>query len=145
MVHNPPIDFFGHSEIERTGASLHVSNGQAQLAGRERPRQGVALFELAEVYRALGERERARPLLARYGQYARRRREMLQAANAVMANPESARAHAAMGQLCLEEGRIGRAILSLERALALQPGFPGARAALVRARRAADSAAADDE
>jgi tetratricopeptide (TPR) repeat protein len=112
---------------------------------RERPHLGVALFELTQVYRALGENDRARPLLARYGQHARRRREMLQAANAVMTSPESAQAHARIGRLCLDEGRIGRAILSLERALALQPGLPGARATLDRARRAADTAAADDE
>jgi tetratricopeptide (TPR) repeat protein len=118
---------------------------------RERPRQGLALFELAEVYRALGEPERARPLLTRYREHSQRRREMLQAANAVMTNPGSAEAHARMGRLCLESGKVGRAILSFERALALDPRQPELRAMLARARQSAGVApdtgapVADDE
>ena len=40
----------------------------------------------------------------------------------------------ALGRLYLDRGRVGEAVLSLERALALQPGLPGAREALERAK-----------
>jgi uncharacterized protein HemY len=105
----------------------------------------MALFELAQIYQALGRQDLARPLLTEYKEHARRRRAMLQAANAVMARPESARAHGEMGRLCLEEGKIGRAVLSLERALALDPRLTEARAMLARARQATDSAVTEDE
>lgn len=112
---------------------------------RENPRYGLALFELAQLYRRLGEGARARPLMARYQEHTRQRRAMLQAANAVMVNEESAAAHARMGRLCLDSGKIGRAILSFERALALDSNQAGARAALARARQAGGTGIAGDE
>jgi hypothetical protein len=43
-----------------------------------------------------------------------------------------------MGKLCLEQGMIGRAILSLKRARTLDPLLPGVREALDRARQTAE-------
>jgi Flp pilus assembly protein TadD len=96
-------------------------------------RPGVA-FELAKVYRALGQAERARPLLAQHHRILQQREVMRRAALAVMTDPESATAHLEMGHRCREHGMIGRAILSLHRALALDPHLPAARAELARLR-----------
>jgi hypothetical protein len=55
---------------------------------------------------------------------------MRRAALAVMTRPDSANAHLEMGQLCRARGMSGRAVLSLERALALDPQLTSARSEL---------------
>jgi tetratricopeptide (TPR) repeat protein len=103
---------------------------------RERPHQVAAAFELAQLYRDLGMNEKAAPLLAEYQESLRRNEVMRRAGLAVMEHPENAQAHLEMGRLYLDRGRVGEAILSLERALELQPGLPGAQEALDRAKHA---------
>jgi Flp pilus assembly protein TadD len=105
------------------------------LYHERRQQEGVA-FDLAQVYRDLGMRDRVGPLMARYQASLRRREVMHRAAMRVMNDPDSAPAHLEMGRLCLERGMIGRAILSFERARTLDPRLPGVREALTAARRA---------
>jgi predicted Zn-dependent protease len=112
---------------------------------RERPDQPGAAFELAQLYRSLGMQDRVPPLLARHSDYLRQRAAMHRAALAVMAHPERASAHLEMGRLCLEHGMVGRAILSLQRVLALDPSLPGARQLLARARRTAGNPGGGEE
>jgi protein O-GlcNAc transferase len=101
---------------------------------RERPHQVAAAFELAQLYRDLGMNEKAAPLLAEYQESLRRNEVMRRAVLAVTEHPDSAPAQLAMGRLYLDRGRVGEAILALERAVALQPDLPGAREALERAK-----------
>ena len=110
---------------------------------RERPQQEGVAFELAQVYRDLGMRDRVGWVMAQYQESLRRREVMRRAAMAVMTHPDSARAHLKMGRLCLERRMIGRAILSFERARTLDPRLPGVREALAAARRALGSGEAD--
>lgn len=106
---------------------------------RERPGQEAVAFELSQLYRDLGLTDQFRPLMALYQASMQRREEMRRAAVVVMAHPDSAAAHREMGRLCLQRGMIGRAILSLQRAMSLDPGLPGVREALAAAHRAAES------
>src|SRR5205085_9575191 len=79
------------------------------------------------------------PLMVRYQESMRQREVMRRAAVAVMTHPDSAAAHREMGVLCLQRGMIGRAILSLQRAMTLDPRLPVVREALAAARRTAGS------
>jgi tetratricopeptide (TPR) repeat protein len=101
---------------------------------RQHPRQPGVAFELAQLYRDLGLTDRVGRLMAEHEASVRRSGEMHRAAMAVMEHPDSPQDHLQMGQLCLERGMLGRAILSLERAMALDSGLPGAREALANAR-----------
>src|SRR5262249_50725014 len=112
---------------------------------RERPQHGATAFELGQLYRDLGMTDRVAPLMAEYRESLRRRDVMRRAAMAVMAHPESASAHLEVGRLCRERGMIGRAILSLERALALDPRLASAREELAQARRAPATGASREE
>jgi tetratricopeptide (TPR) repeat protein len=118
----------------RLEGQLSEARAVLEALEQQQPRSAGVAFELAQLYRDLGMPARAAPLLKRHQEALRRRGEMRRAALSVMTHPHSARAHREMGRLCLEQGMIGRAILSLERARMLDPRLPGVVEALERAR-----------
>lgn len=129
----------------RRSGELREARSLLELLYRERPQQASILFELAQLYRELGMADRAGPLMAQYQDRLRQHEAMRRAAMAAMAHPQSAAAHREVGRLCLERGMIGQAILSLERAQALDPRLPGVRQALAHARQTPSSTPAPEE
>src|SRR5262249_20207246 len=81
------------------GMGGETAEGRAILErlDRERPGQEAVIFELAQIYRALGLTDRMHALMAQYQESMRRREVMRRAALAVMAHPNSAAAHRDMG------------------------------------------------
>lgn len=112
---------------------------------RQSPQTAGVTFELAQTYRDLGLTQQAAPLLAAYQQDLQRREVLRKTTLAVMADPNDPQANLRMGQLCLERGVLGRAILSLEHAKRLDPTLTEVDALLARAHAAPDTAAPAEE
>jgi tetratricopeptide (TPR) repeat protein len=102
----------------------------------ERPQLPGLAYEMAQAYRSVGRTGDAARKMEQHEAAFRHRERMRRAAMAVMTRPDDALAQREMGRLCLEQGRLGRAILSLERAAALNPRLPGVAELLQTARAA---------
>jgi Flp pilus assembly protein TadD len=120
----------------RLSGELREASSLLERLYKEQPRRAGVAFELAQVYRASGRAERAGPLILQHQASLREHERMRRAALAVMTRPDSAAAHQAMGRLCLQNGMQGRAILSFERAEALDPSLVGIHEELTGAQRA---------
>jgi tetratricopeptide (TPR) repeat protein len=110
--------FLGRSAASRGRVSEAVGLYREALA--QDPGLGLARLGLAE---ALGTQGRVEEAIAEYREF-------------LAANPVDADALAALGELYLTAGRPAEAQTTLEQAMRLDPGAPGAAAALRRAREA---------
>lgn len=105
---------------------------------RRIPGYSAAAYELAQQYRGEGRPDLARPLLLQHRRDQEQRAALKRAAAELMRRPEDARAHLRVGQLCLDRGYLGRAVVEFRRAGELNPALPEVSGLLQRARKSAE-------
>jgi tetratricopeptide (TPR) repeat protein len=109
------------------------------------PRMFGPSYELGEIYRKEGRTAEAGKLFRAHWSAQQRRTELRRAATTLMREPDNASAHLEVGKLFLDRGLYGRAIVELQRALQLKPGWSDASTLLAKARGDVTSAHAPEE
>jgi predicted Zn-dependent protease len=127
--------------------SGHAAEARPILEGlyRRAPMLPGLSFELAQVYRETSSEQAIAAPAALMAQHEREQREEDEMRRAVLAlrdRPGEPSVHSRAGLICLRRRLYGRAIMEMERALALRSAEPGVRDGLAEARRKVELSAA---